>query len=148
MQWFEMYDGSCEPSSEDVLGFVDTALWDELVQYAVDAFKARPVLEYSKCKMDDGLFLGWNLKLKKSGKNLCTLYPKQGYYLALITVAAKDTDEADIMAQDFCPSTKELYDKVETHAHYGKMLCLEVRSAEVLGDLKRLVALRATTGKR
>ena len=144
MHWHELYGADTRPTEKNIAEYVHSPLWDGVVGYAVADHKAKLQLDYSKCKMDGGLFMGWNLKLKKSGKNLCTIYPKQGYYLALITVAAKHVDEASILIKGTSDYTRNLFHKTKTHSHYGKMLCLEVRSPEIAEDLKMLIDLRAT----
>lgn len=143
MQWHELYDQDNEPTDSTIAEYVHSPLWDDVIGYAITTHKAKLKLDYSKCKMDDKMFMGWNLKLKKSGKNLCTLYPKQGYYLALITIAAKHVDEASILIKKASGYTQDLFHKIETHPHYGKMLCLEVRNPEIAEDLKVLIDLRA-----
>ena len=55
----------------------------------------KPILSYSNCAMDKGIWKGWNVKYKKSGKALCTLYPKQGYFQALVVIGAKES--ADLL---------------------------------------------------
>jgi hypothetical protein len=34
--------------------------------------------------MDNNIWRGWNIKYQKSGKSICTIYPQQGYFLALV----------------------------------------------------------------
>lgn len=88
MQWSELYDDRREPLDNLIKEFVDTPLWDDLANYLQQTYNVGPKLFYSCCSMQQGFWKGWNVKYKKSGKALCTLYPKQGYYIALVAVGA------------------------------------------------------------
>jgi AraC family transcriptional regulator len=84
MQWSELYDGGHEPLENQIRAFVATPLWDELAQYVQQIYNGKPKLFYSCCSMDKGIWKGWNIKYRKSGKNLCTLYPRQGSFTAIV----------------------------------------------------------------
>ena len=82
MQWSELFDEAHEPLDNQIKEFVDNPLWDELADYLQQTYNVEPKLLYSGCSMQKGFWRGWNVKYKKSGKSLCTLYPKQGYFIA------------------------------------------------------------------
>ena len=140
--WSELFGKENEPSYEQIEEFVATPLWGALADHLQKTYNAKPNLSYSGCNMDGGIWKGWNVKYKKSGKSLCTLYPKQGYFLSLITIAEKDADEADFLIPLCCDYVKDLYSSAEFGKNHGKMLGLEVTSEEILRDMKKLMALR------
>jgi AraC family transcriptional regulator len=142
VQWSELYGKDKEPTDEQIQEFVVTPLWRELAEYLQRTYNVKPKIEYSGCTMDKGAWKGWNVKYKKSGKSLCTLYPKQGYFLSLITVSEKDAVEADLVIPLCCDYVKDMYNSTQFGKNYGKMLGLEVTSAEILHDMKELMALR------
>jgi AraC family transcriptional regulator len=113
-----------------------------LADYLQETFKAKPKYEYSACAMDGGMWKGWNVKYKKNGKSLCTLYPKQGYFLSLVTISEKDAAEADLLLPLFGDYMRDLYNRIEYKNHYGKMMGVEVTSEEILRDMKEIMALR------
>ncbi len=143
MLWSELFDKEHEPSDGQIAEFVSTPLWCNLADHLQQTYNSKPKIEYSACAMDGGIWKGWNVKYKKSGKSLCTLYPKHGYFLSLITVSEKDAAEADLLIPHFCDYVKGLYNRAEFAKHYGKMLGVEVTSEEILQDMKELIALRA-----
>jgi hypothetical protein len=67
-------------------------IWDELVLYIEETYKAKQHLDYSKCSAQPG----WNVKYKKSSKSLCTLYPMPNYFIALIVVGTKEEYEVEL----------------------------------------------------
>ncbi|MDR0768021.1 MAG: DUF3788 domain-containing protein [Methanosarcinales archaeon] len=144
MQWAELFDDGREPSENQIREFVVTPLWDDLANYLQQTYNVQPKLFFSCCSMDKGFWQGWNVKYKKSGKALCTLYPKQGYFIALIAVGAKESAEADVLIP-FCDEyTQNLYNR----AKFGsavKSLAVEVTSENILRDVKSLITLRVGT---
>jgi AraC family transcriptional regulator len=94
--------------------------------------------------MDEGFWMGWNVKYSKSGKALCTLYPKQGHFIALVNIGAKESVEADLMIPLCDEYTQELYRDTKS-GKQGKSLALEITNDSVLCDLKELIALRAAS---
>jgi AraC family transcriptional regulator len=89
MLWSELFNDRQEPLNNEIKEYVNTPLWDVLADYLQETYNVKPKLFYSCCSMDKGSWKGWNVKYKKSSKSLCTLYPKQGYFTALITVSGK-----------------------------------------------------------
>lgn len=142
MLWTEQFGKENEPANEQIEAFVATPLWRSLSEHLQQTYQTQPKLTYSGCTMDGGIWKGWNVKYVKSGKSLCTLYPKQGYFLSLITVSEKDAAEADLLIPLCCDYVKDAYNRAECGKNGGKMIGLEVTSEEILRDIKGLVALR------
>jgi hypothetical protein len=80
-----MYDYSKKPLSEQISDYVNNTLWEQMNEYLRETYGAKPEICYSKCSAQKG----WNIKYKKSGKALCTLYPMYGYFIALIVIGPK-----------------------------------------------------------
>lgn len=146
MQWSEQFRDEQVPSDNQIQEYVDTPLWEELTEHLQQIYKVEPKLFYSGCAMDNGFWKGWNVKYKKSGKSLCTLYPKQGYFMALIPIGHKEAAEADLLIRVCDKYTQDLYNRTESGVH-GKSLAVEVKSEQILHDVKNLVALRVPSRK-
>lgn len=147
MQWSELFDNEHAPLDSQIKEFVGTPLWEDLANHLQREYNVEPKLFYSCCSMEQGVWKGWNVKFKKGGKALCTLYPKQGYFIALIAVGAKETVEADLLIP-FCDEyTQNVYRKTKFGAT-GKSLPIEVTTENILCDVKKLIALRAGSRKR
>lgn len=141
VHWNEQFDQDHQPTLDQVTDFIDSPLWVDLTTCLQETYKAKQILSYSKCAMDSGNWMGWNIKFKKSGKILCTVYPKQGYLMVLIPVSNKNLAEADLLTKAFSDYTKDIYQNTPSH-HMGKSLALEVTDAAILDDLKELITLR------
>lgn len=111
--------------------------WLELVAHIQDTFGAKPQITYSKCSAKPG----WNLKYKKSGKALCTLYPEPESFTALIVVASSDMDRYDLIRPIFSDSMNVLYDRTQLFNN-TKWLMIPVSDDTVLEDVKKLVQFK------
>ena len=142
-QWSDLFDREHEPSDAQVKVYVNTPLFDELDGYLRETHKVKPKLSYSGCKMDGGNWSGWNIKYQKSGKSLCTLYPKQGYLQLLVTIGARGVNEAELLMPMCTEYIQEIFSKSEFHG--SRILGIEMRDESVLHDVKRLIEIRAKT---
>lgn len=141
MRWPDTYPSNQEPTAPQIAAFVNTPLWDDLNNYLKQTYGISPTLFYSRCSMEHGFWEGWNIKYKKKGKSLCTLYPKQGYFVALIPIGLKADATADLILPFCSPYTQALFAQTKA-GKFGKSLPIEVTNENILDDVKNLVALR------
>jgi AraC family transcriptional regulator len=141
MLWNELFTKENEPDGEQISEFIGAPLWNALDNFLREAYNVKPKLFFSNCAMDKGLWKGWNIKYKKSGKALCTVYPKQGYFLLLLPLATRELNEADLLIPTCCEYTQNLYNKAIV-GHTGKYLAFEVNDEKIIDDVKKLVDVR------
>jgi len=141
MKWNELFKIDQMPSIADIRNYIGETkpIWDELVLYLEKTYKPKRQLDYSK----DSLQPGWNVKYRKSGKALCTFYPMEGYFIALIVVGPKEKEKVrhDMEAALFSESVKKLYEK-SAYSTMGRWLMIEVKDKSVLNDIKPLIGIR------
>jgi hypothetical protein len=144
MNWSELFGAHQQPSFEEVKKFIGQGepLWSELLSHIDCKYKARPRMSYSKCSAQPG----WNVKLQKSGRSLCTLYPMPGYFIALVVIGAKEEKEFEMAFSGFTPHVQSLYRKASS-ACGGRWLMIEARDKSVVDDIKALVELRRNPKK-
>ena len=75
----DIQDEGYFPSLEELCGYVRNPLFDRFCLEIKERFRCREKIEFSSCSWERG----WNIKFKKSGKNLCTLYPRESYLQCL-----------------------------------------------------------------
>ena len=112
-------------------------LFDSLCSYLEETYQVKPVVEFSKCTMQ----YGWNVKYKKGGRSLCTLYPQEGSFLALVVIGTREMAEAEILLPFLTEYVQQAFAETKTGMQQ-KWLMIEVKNTEVLEDVKQLVALR------
>ncbi len=126
-----------KPSCDTISHYVNNPLWSELCLFLETEYQCRPELEYSKCSLQKG----WNVKYKKSGRSLCTLYPMNGYFTVLIVISEKERMEAELMLPFCSEYLQQLYKDTKTGMGQ-KWLMIDVRDGAVLAEVKDLIAIR------
>lgn len=141
MKWNELFNEHLTPSSKDIKDYIGAAEenWNNLTEYIENTYEAKPKIEYSRCSLQPG----WNVKYKKNGKSLCTLYPMEDYFIALVVIGPKEQDEAEaaMEAGVFSTYVEELYKKTSGSA-MGSWLMIEVKDGSILNDIKILINMR------
>lgn len=86
-------NGTHKPSMAVISAYVNSPLFECLCKHLETEYQSKPILDYSRCSMQ----YGWNVKYKKAGRTLCTLYPMEGYFIALIVISDREKTEAECM---------------------------------------------------
>ena len=94
-------------------------------------------MEHSRCSMQ----AGWNIKYKKSGKSLCTLYPMEGYFIALVVVGRHEFTEAELLMPLCSNYVQTVFNNTKT-GNGQKWLMLDVQDEETMKDIFNLINLR------
>jgi len=130
-------NGIQRPSIAEINAYVDSPLFECLCKYLETEYQSKPVLEYSRCSMQ----YGWNIKYKKAGRTLCTLYPMEGYFIALIVIGDRERTETELMLPFATEYLQQLYRETKTGMRQ-KWLMINVTDEAVLEDIKQCIAIR------
>ncbi len=131
-------DETTRPDSETLSAYVNSPLWDRLNDKLQGGYACAPQYNYSRCSMQRG----WNVRYKKAGRSLCTLYPMQGHFLALVVIGQRESAGAELALPLLSQYLQTLYR--ETQCGMGqKWLMVCVTTEEILNDVLQLVAIRA-----
>ena len=87
MDWNMLCSNVTSPTWEQVTKYIGSPLWPEFNEHI------KPCMEHSRCSMQ----AGWNITYKKSGNSLCTLYPMEGYFIALVVIGDHELTEAELL---------------------------------------------------
>lgn len=137
MEWSKLFEQSRQPAFEDIDEYINNGLWQELNSVLQATYGVKPALSYSKCSAQPG----WNVKYKKGGKSLCTLYPMDGFFIALVTIGNKETNEVELTLSSYSDYTQALYQRT-TFSCGGRWLMINVTDKSVLDDVVNLVSVR------
>ena len=144
MDWSVLYPPEITPTLYQLEEYIDSPLWRKLNDYLCQTYKTEPKMAYSGCSMQEGLWKGWNIKYKKSGKSLCTVYPKQGYFLSLVPVGLREMHDAELLMPICTEYTQNLFMQTVS-GHNGKSLAFDVNSENILHDIMNLIAIRTVS---
>lgn len=143
MHTWDKTNGTLKPSLATISTYVKSPLFDSLCKHVETEYQSRPVLEYSRCSLQ----YGWNVKYKKAGRTLCTLYPMEGYYIALIIIGDREQTETESRLPFFTEYLQKLYH--ETKPGMGqRWLMISVTDEAVLEDVKKCIAIRRGEKKK
>lgn len=136
----DIFDKTREPSLEDMTNYIEGKTkerWQDLLNFITNNYNSKPTIMYSKCSAKPG----WNVKYKKNGKALCTLYPDNDYFTALIVLNHDDMEWLKGMRNDYTDYFLNLYDNCALF-NGTKWLMVEVRNNGVLRDIKNIIDLK------
>ena len=103
-----------------------------------EKYRCKEKIEYSSCSWEPG----WNVKFKKSGRSLCTLYPKEGYFTVLVVIGRNEKSTVERILKQCTPYIQEIYDQTtEGNGQKWLMIDLEDRDDRFL-DVMRLIDIR------
>ncbi len=137
MEWSELFNQNNKPNIDNISAFINNELWNDLYMFIKNNYSVLPKIEYSICSMQKG----WNIKFKKASKSLCTVYPMEGYFKALVVVGEKELMQTELIMPTCCEYTQHLFREAASSA-LGRWLMLEVRECAVLQDVISLIQIR------
>lgn len=137
MSWPDTYDVNTQPTKQEIESFIASPLWEDLNNHLQTAYGIEPSYSYSQCAGQPG----WNVKYKKSGKSLCTLYPMPGFFIALVVIGTKERHETELALPTMTEYIQKLYSSTPFSAG-GQWLMINVTDPTILTDVKQLVKIR------
>lgn len=139
----DIQDEGYFPSLEELCGYVRNPLIDRFCLEMKERFRCKEKIEFSSCSWERG----WNIKFKKSGKNLCTLYPRESYFTVLVVIGAREKEAAELILPDCTDRLQEIYRQTkEENGQRWLMVDIE-DDDEVYRDVLRFIELRREAGK-
>jgi len=111
--------------------------WRRLTSHLEQNVKSKPQITYSTCAGKPG----WNVKYKKSGRALCTLYPESESFMALVVLGERDHEAFNASAPVYTEYTRDMYETCKPLGS-AKWLMISVVSDEILDDILKLIHLK------
>ncbi len=126
---------------EDTIEGAAKTRWQSLLGFIGGEFNAQPLITYSVCSGKPG----WNVKFKKGGKALCTLYPEKERFIALVVLSSGDMEVFDRIKSSYTDDLNALYEGSKPF-NGTKWLMTSITDDAILEDVKKLLKLK-TAGK-
>lgn len=131
------------PTLEQIGEVVGNPLFQKFCSEIKKEYGCQEKIEYSACSMEPG----WNVKFRKSGKALCTIYPRETYFTAMVVIGRKEKEQAEEVLTECGERMRDLYDRTkEGNGQRWLMIDLEDPD-DVYRDALRLIRIRAGRGK-
>lgn len=136
----DLQDQNHCPDMGEIGGFVRNPVFTKFCSEVERAYQCRGKIEYSSCSWEKG----WNIKFKKAGKTLCTVYPREYYFTVLIVVGAKEKELVEAVLPECTAELSALYHQTrEGNGQRWLMIDLEDEGS-LYHDVLRLVHIRRT----
>lgn len=132
-----MFRLSC-PGLDGIGKYIENPLFGRFCTQMKEKYKCAEKIEYSSCSWEKG----WNIKFKKAGKTLCTIYPRKGYFTVMIVIGLKEKETVTAMLSEFTLEIQEIYRKTK-EGNGQKWMMIDVEDAgKKYNDIFRLIDIR------
>ena len=134
----DLRDKNTPPTLEEIGAYVQNPVFTVFCSAIKTAYQCGETIEFSSCSWEPG----WNLKFKKSGKTLCTLYAKEGYFRALTVVGRREKEFVEAILPECTAELQTLY-RQTPEGNGQRWLIMEITEQnELYRDLLRLIQIR------
>lgn len=126
------------PDIHEISEYIGNPLFGQFYQYMQKEYKALCKIEYSK----DVWARGWNIKLRKAGKGLCVIYPKEQYFTVLVVVGNKEKESVENILPKLSEEIQEIYHTTkEGNGQRWLMIDLKEKN-QIYEDTLELIRIR------
>ncbi len=135
----DIKDRTFSPTLDEIAEAVQNPLFQTFCAKIKETYNVSEKIEYSCCSMEPG----WNVKFKKSGRALCTIYPKESYFTVMVAVGRKEKEAVEVLLPDSSEKIQEIYHQTqEWNGQRWLMIDLEDPD-DCCEDVFRLIKIRS-----
>lgn len=135
----DLQDKNHCPAIEEISEYIRNPVFMQFYSEVRNTFKCNEKIEYSSCSWEKG----WNMKFKKSGKSLCTVYPREGYFTVLVVVGKKEKTSVEEILTECTFELQNLYRQTQ-EGNGQKWLMVDIEDRDDLyNDIFRLLHIRS-----
>lgn len=126
------------PNLQEISGYIKNSAFKQFCLEIKIKYKCNGKIEYSSCSYEKG----WNIKFKKSGKTLCTIYPRKNYFTVMVVIGKKEKEDIQHILHELSHSIQEIYQNTK-EGNNQKWLMIDLKDDdEVYKDTLRLIEIR------
>lgn len=134
----DLHDKNSCPTFEEIGQYIRNPVFGQFCSEIKKAYKCSEKIEFSSCSWEKG----WNIKFKKSGKTLCTVYPRENYFTVMVVVGKKEKESVEAILPECTKELQDIY-KQTKEGNGQRWLMVDVEDKENLyHDLLRLIQIR------
>ena len=135
---FDRKDGAHPPSAAEMSGYIRNPMWDAFCAYMEETYRALPAFTFSRCGME----YGWNAKFRKGSRALCTVYPRENYFVVMVVVGRREKARVESSLPSFSMEVQRIYREcAEGNGQKWLMIPLE-NDGDVYSDVLTLLEIR------
>lgn len=134
----DIQDRSVCPTRKEIGEYVGNFVFEQFCNQMKEKYKSNEKIEYSSCSWEKG----WNIKFKKAGRNLCTIYPRAGFFSVMIVVGAKEKGFVDQIMPGCNEALQRIYEQTKEGNGQKWMLIDILDMGMMYDDIFRLIEIR------
>ncbi len=134
----DIQDKNNYPTLEEIGYFVQNPVFERFCAKMRERYQCGEKVEFSSCSWERG----WNIKFKKSGKTLCTLYPREAYFTLMIVVGKKEKEAVEAILPECSLRLAEIYEQT-AEGNGQRWLMVDIEDEDdTYRDVFRLIEIR------
>lgn len=134
----DLHDKNSCPSLEEISEYIRNPVFMQFCSEIKNTYGCSEIIEYSSCSWENG----WNVRFKKSGKTLCTVYPRECYFTVMIVIGTKQKALVEEILPECTAELQSIYAQTkEGNGQKWLMVDLEDKG-QLYNDILRLIQIR------
>ncbi len=126
------------PDLTEIGDYVRNPVFMQFCAEVKNRYQCNEKIEFSSCS----LAKGWNVKFKKAGRALCTIYPHELYFTVMLVVGRKEKEPVEMILSELTPELQAIYNRTqENNGQKWLMIDLEDQD-DMFNDVFRLMQIR------
>ncbi len=126
------------PDLDTIGTYVKNPLFQKFCTEIKTKYNCKEKIEFSSCSFEPG----WNVKFKKSGKTLCTIYPRELFFTVMVVIGQKEKEAVASILPKCTERLQEIYRQTkEGNGQKWLMIDLEDQDS-IYDDVFRLIEIR------
>lgn len=90
------------PTLDEIGAYIRNPLFQNLCSRLQTDYRCKEKIEFSACSWEPG----WNVKFRKSGKTLCTIYPRESFFRIMVVIGQKKKKPSPLFSQTAADGSK------------------------------------------
>ncbi|WP_291651755.1 DUF3788 domain-containing protein [Clostridium sp.] len=128
------------PTLEEISEYIRNPVFDRFCLDIKKKYNIDSKIEFSKCGWEPG----WNIKFKKLGKSLCTIYPREMYFTVLIVIGRREKDQVESLLPNCSIELQGIYRQTK-EGNGQKWLMIDLEDMDTMyDDVFHLIDIRTT----
>lgn len=133
-----LQDKNFAPTLDEISEYVNNPVFMQFCSEIKTVYQCNEKIEYSSCSWETG----WNIKFKKAGKTLCTIYPREYYFTVMIVIGTKERASVEKILPECTTELVGIYHQTkEGNGQRWLMIDLE-DNGNLYNDVLRLIRIR------
>lgn len=131
------------PSIDELSDYVSNPVFTLFCSEMERRYGTAPLFSFSSCSWEKG----WNMKFRKAGRSLCTVYVREGFFTVLVVIGEKERTEVENIMPQFPQRLREIYLKTPS-GNGQKWLMIDVEDEdEIYHGVFSLLDIRRKSGR-